>query len=52
MPPLVTLQAGRPIAPCAVMEEWDTPTFDEIRMDAELTSYVAERDELPAAEDE
>jgi coenzyme PQQ precursor peptide PqqA len=34
------------------MEDWNTPTFDEIRMDAELTSYVAERDETPAAEDE
>ena len=34
------------------MEDWDTPTFDEIRMDAELTSYVAERDDTPAVADE
>ena len=34
------------------MEDWDTPSFEEIRMDAELTSYVAERDEVPVSDDE
>ena len=34
------------------MEDWDAPSFEEIRMDAELTSYVAERDDTPAAADE
>jgi hypothetical protein len=30
--------------------DWEPPTFDEIRMDAELTAYVAEADSGPASE--
>jgi hypothetical protein len=49
---MVVFPSGRAIAPRAGMEDWAPPSFEEIRMDAELTSYVAERDEPPVADEE
>jgi coenzyme PQQ precursor peptide PqqA len=32
--------------------DWEAPSFVEIRMDAELTSYVTEDDDAPIAREE
>ena len=34
------------------MFTWETPSFDEIKMDAEIGSYQEDSDPLPFADDE